>query len=136
VGDPALKTKVIEDMKAALKGGDKVRLGALRMLLAAIKNKEVEGAQARELSDDEVRELAAKEVKKRAESIEAFDAAGRAELAEKEREEREVLAAYAPEQLTDAEVGALIDEAIAATGASSPGDGNAIQRTVRERLGA
>ena len=152
MGDPALKTKVTEEMKAALKAGDKVRLGALRLFLAAIKNKEVEGSQARQLSDDEVREIAAKEVKKRTESIEAFDAAGRTELADKERAEREVLAAYAPEQLSEAEVDALIDEALTASGASSPAemgkvmglvmgrargrvDGNAVQRKVRGRLG-
>jgi uncharacterized protein YqeY len=153
VGDPALKTQVTEEMKVALKAGDKLRLGALRMFLAAIKNKEVEGSQARELSDDEVREIAAKEVKKRTESIEAFDAAGRPELADKERAEREVLAAYAPPQLSEAEVDALIDEAFAATGATSPGemgkvmglvmgkakgkvDGNLVQKKVRDRLGA
>jgi uncharacterized protein YqeY len=153
VGDPALKTQVTEEMKVALKAGDKLRLGALRMFLAAIKNKEVEGSQARELSDDEVREIAAKEVKKRTESIEAFDAAGRTELADKERAEREVLAAYAPPQLSEAEVDALIDEAFAATGATSPGemgkvmglvmgkakgkvDGNLVQKKVRDRLGA
>jgi uncharacterized protein YqeY len=152
VGDPALKTKVAEEMKAALKAGDKVRLGALRLFLAAIKNKEVEGSQARELSDDEVRGIAAKEVKKRTESIEAFDAAGRTELVDKERAEREVLAAYAPEQLSESEVDALIDEAITTSGASSPAemgkvmglvmgrakgraDGNEVQRKVRERLG-
>jgi uncharacterized protein YqeY len=152
VVDPALKTKVTEEMKAALKAGDKVRLGALRMFLAAIKNKEVEGSQARELSDDEVREIAGREVKKRAESIEAFDAAGRTELADKERAERAVLAAYAPEQLSETEVDALIDEALAASGASTPADlgkvmglvmgkakgqvdGAAVQRKVRDRLG-
>jgi uncharacterized protein len=153
VGDPALKTQVTEEMKVALKAGDKLRLGALRMFLAAIKNKEVEGSQARELSDDEVREIAAKEVKKRTESIEAFEAAGRTELADKERAEREVLAAYAPPQLSESEVDALIDEAFAATGATSPGemgkvmglvmgkakgkvDGNLVQKKVRDRLGA
>ena len=153
MGDPALKTQVTEEMKVALKAGDKLRLGALRMFLAAIKNKEVEGSQARELSDDEVREIASKEVKKRTESIEAFDAAGRTELADKERAEREVLAAYAPPQLSEAEVDALIDEAFAATGATSPGemgkvmgivmgqakgkvDGNLVQKKVRDRLGA
>jgi uncharacterized protein YqeY len=152
VGDPALKTKVTEEMRAALKAGDKVRLGALRLFLAAIKNREVEGSQARQLSDDEVREIAAREVKKRAESIEAFDAAGRTELADKERAEREVLAAYAPEQLSETEVDALIDEALTSSGASSPTelgkvmglvmgqakgrvDGNVVQRKVRERLG-
>ena len=119
MSDPTLKAQVTEDMKAALKAGDKLRLGALRMFLAAIQNKEVEGAQARELSDDEIREVAQKEIKKRGDSIEAFESAGRFELAEKERAEREVLAAYAPEQLSEAQVDALVEEALAATGATS-----------------
>jgi uncharacterized protein YqeY len=153
VADPeqnALATLVRGEMTAALKAGEKVKLGALRMLAAAITNREKELGHP--LSDDEVRDVAAKEVKKRSESIEAFDAAGRTELAEKERAEREVVAAYAPEQLTDAEVGALIDEAIASTGATSPKemgkvmgavmaaakgrvDGSAVQAKVREKLG-
>ena len=89
------------------------------MLLAAIQNKEVEGAQARALSDDEVREVAQKEMKKRGDSIEAFEGAGRTELAEKERAERDVLAAYAPAQLSEAQVDALVEEALAATGVVS-----------------
>ena len=84
-----LKDEIQTQMHQALKAGDKLRLGALRMLVAGIKNREIE--LRHELSDDEVREVAGKEVKKRAESIEAFDAAGRAELADKERAEREVL---------------------------------------------
>ncbi|HEX6230990.1 MAG TPA: GatB/YqeY domain-containing protein [Actinomycetota bacterium] len=106
-----------EEMTAALRAGDKVRLGALRMLSAAIVNREKDVLH--ELSDDEVREVAAREVKKRTESIEAFEGAGRTELAQKERAEREVLRTYAPEQLGEAEVDALIEEAIAATGATS-----------------
>jgi uncharacterized protein YqeY len=88
------------------------------LLTAAIKNREVEVGH--ELSDDEVREIAGKEVKKRTESIEAFDAAGRDELAAKEREERDIVSVYAPAQLSDDAVDALIDEALAATGATSP----------------
>jgi uncharacterized protein YqeY len=145
-----LATRVHDEMTAALKGGDKVRLGALRMLSAAITNREKE--IGRPLSDDEVREVAGKEVKKRTESIEAFDAAGRTELADKERAERDVVAAFAPAQLTDAEVDALIDEAIASSGATSPKemgkvmgavmakargrvDGSAVQTKVRAKLG-
>ena len=152
MGDPALKTQVTEEIKTALKAGDKVRLGALRMLLAAIRNAEVEGAKPRELTDDDVRAIAAKEVKKRTESIEAFDGAGRTELADRERAEREVLAAYAPEPISEAELGALIDEAVASSGATSAADlgkvmgpvmakargradGAVVQRLVRERLG-
>lgn len=150
MGDATLKQKAHEEMTAALKAGERVRLGALRMFVAAITNREKEFR--RELSDDEVREVAAKEVKKRLESIEAFESAGRLELAEKERAEREVLEAYAPEQLDEAAVDAMIDEALASTGATSVKemgkvmgavmgkakgavDGTVVQRKVRERLG-
>jgi uncharacterized protein len=154
VTDPSLKTQITDEMRAAMKSGDKVRLGALRMFLAAIKTKEVEGATARELSDDEIRQVAAREVKKRSESIEAFDRAGRDELAAKERAEREVLEPYAPPQVDEAAVDALVDEAIAATGATSVKeigtvmgavmakakalgqvDGAVVQAKVRARLG-
>ena len=117
--DPSLKTQITDEMKTAMKSGDKVRLGALRMFLAAIKTKEVEGATARELSDDEIRQVAAKEIKKRSESIEAFENAGRDELAAKERAEREVLEPYAPPQVDESAIDALVDEGIAATGATS-----------------
>ena len=83
MGDPTLKIQVHEQMTAALRAGEKVRLGALRMLASSITNREKE--VMRELSDDEVREVAGKEVKRRTESIEAFGSAGRTELAEKER---------------------------------------------------
>jgi uncharacterized protein YqeY len=152
--DPSLKTRISDEMKAAMKARDAVRVGALRMFLAAIKTKEVEGASARELSDDEIGQVAAKEVKKRAESIEAFDAAGRTELAERERAEREILLPFAPPQVDAAALDALVDEAVAATGATSVAemgkvmgavmakakalgqvDGNVVQAMVRARLG-
>jgi len=154
VTDPSLKTQITDEMRAAMKSGDKVRLSSLRMFLAAIKTKEVEGATARELSDDEIRQVAAREVKKRSESIEAFDRAGRDELAAKERAEREVLEPYAPPQVDEAAIDALVDEAIAATGATSVKemgtvmgavmakakalgqvDGAVVQAKVRARLG-
>ena len=146
----SLKDQVKTQTTAAMKAGDKATVGALRMLSAAITNREKD--LRHELSDDEVREVAGKEVKKRAESIEAFDAAGRTELADKERAEREVLAPYAPTQLDAGAVDALIDEAFATTGASGPEDmgkvmgfimgkakgqidGGVVQRKVKERLG-
>jgi uncharacterized protein len=149
VGDPTLKAQVHEQMTAALRAGDKVRLGALRMLAASITNREKEVLH--ELSDEEVRGVAGKEVKRRTESIEAFASAGRTELAGKERAEREILEPFAPEQLADAEVDAMIDGAISATGAASMQDmgkvmgavmasakgrvdGSVVQRKVRERL--
>ena len=144
-----LKDRIAAEMRDALKGGDKVRLGALRMLSAAVTNREKEIRH--ELTDEEVREVAAKEVKKRGESIEAFDSAGRQELADREREEREAIAPYAPERLDATELDALIEEAIASTGATSPkelgrvmgvvmgrakgrADGNEVQAKVRARL--
>jgi len=118
-------------MRLALKSGDKVRLGALRLLSAAIKNREVEVLH--DLSDDEVREVAAREMKKRTESIEAFEAAGRTELAEKERAERDAVSAFAPEQLPEAEVDSLIEEAITATRASSVKEMGAVMGFVMGR---
>jgi uncharacterized protein YqeY len=151
VADDALRQRIRTEMTSALRAGDKIRLGTLRMLQAAVTNREKDVLH--ELSDDEVRAVAAKEVKKHTESIEAFEAAGRTELADRERAERDVLADYAPEQLSEAQVDALIDEAIASTGASSPqelgkvmgavmatikgrADGAVVQAKVRERLGA
>jgi uncharacterized protein YqeY len=145
-----LKQRISEEMKDALRGGQKVRLGTLRMLLASVKNREVE--LRRELNDDEVREVATREVKRRNEAIEAYEGAGRDDLVAKETEERGVLQAYAPEPLGEAEVDALVDEAIASTGATSVKelgkvmgfvmgkakgrvDGGVIQQKVRARLG-
>jgi uncharacterized protein YqeY len=150
--EPAtLKARIADEMKQALKAGEKVRLGTLRMLSAAVKNREVE--LRRELTDDEVVEAAVRERKRRTEALEAYERAGREDLAAREREEREVLEAYVPRDLSGQEVAALVDEAIAATGASGPGDmgkvmgfvmgrargrvdGGAVQALVRARLGA
>jgi uncharacterized protein YqeY len=151
VSDPHLKATIQAETVGALKAGEKVTVGALRMLTAAIVTKAKE--LRRELSDDEVREVAAKEVKKRTESIEAFESAGRQELADKEQAERRILRAYAPEQLSDEQVDALVEDAIASTGASGPQemgkvmgvvmagakgkvDGSVVQAKVRARLGS
>jgi uncharacterized protein YqeY len=150
VSDPTLKARIHDEMTVAMKARDTVKLGALRMLTAAITNREKDVLH--ELSDDEVREVAAREVKRRNESIAAFEKGGRADLVEKETAEREILKAYAPAQLTEAEVDALIDEAIAAMGATSPQaigkvmglvmseakgkvDGAVVRDKVRSRLG-
>jgi uncharacterized protein YqeY len=150
VTDSNLKSEIQERTQQSLKAGDKLRVGALRLLSAAIKNKEVE--LRHELSDDEVRDVAGKEVKRHTESIEAFDAAGRTELADRERAEREVISAYAPDQLSEDAVDALVEEAVAATGATSVKemgkvmgfvmgrakgtvDGGVVQRKVRAKLG-
>ena len=148
--DVPLKAQIHEQMTAALKAGDKVRLGALRMLTSSIRYKEDE--LGHELSDDEVRGVAWKEVKKRTEAADAFRGAGRDELVAKEETEREVIEAYAPEPLSDAAVDALINEAIAEAGATSMKemgavmslvmgraqrrvDGSIVQEKVKTRLG-
>src|SRR6266542_4928791 len=105
--EPTLKARIAEEMKQALKAGEKVRLGTLRMLSAAVKNREVE--LRRELTDDEVVEAAVRERKRRTEAVEAYEQAGREDLAAREREEREVLEAYVPRGLSDEEVAALVD---------------------------
>lgn len=147
---PTLKERIRSKLTAAMKAGDKMKLGTLRMLTTAIVNREKEVLH--ELSDDEVREVASREVKRRTESIEAFERGDRPDLVAKETAERDLLAAYAPEQLSDEQVDALIDEAIAATGATSVKemgkvmgavmgrargavDGAAVQAKVRARLG-
>lgn len=149
MSEPTLKDRLATEMRDALRAGERVRLGALRMLSAAVTNREKE--LRHELSDDEVRDVAAKEMKKRTESIEAFEGAGRRELAEKERAEQGAIASYAPEQLSEEQVDALIDEAFAATGATSEKefgavmgflmgkakgrvDGRVVQEKVRDRL--
>lgn len=145
-----LKARVAAEMREALKAGEKVRLSTLRLLSASVKNREVE--LLHELSDEELQEVAVREVKRRNEAIEAYEKAGREDLAAKEREEREILKPYIPEQLSEEEVDALIDEAVAATGASTPQemgkvmgfvmgrakgkvDGAVVQAKVRARLG-
>ena len=144
-----LKQRMTEEMKDALRGGAKVRLGALRMLLAAVKNREVE--LRHELTDDEFIEVVAKQVKQRTESIEAYTKGNRQDLADKEQEERDVLQAYLPPPLDEAEIDALVDEAVEKVGATSPKemgkvigyvmqrakgriDGKTVQRKASERL--
>jgi uncharacterized protein YqeY len=119
-----LKARLRSDLTAAMKARDPLTLATLRMALAAIINEEVAGTAARELSDAEVTTVLAREVKKRKESAEAFEAAGRGELAEKERAESAVISGYLPAQLTDDEVDSLVGEVVAevteSTGAAPP----------------
>ena len=114
-----LKAQLRDDLTAAIKGRDELTKSTLRMTLSAITSAEVAGSTARELDEPEVLKVLMREAKKRAESAEAFDAAGRAELAGKERAEAEVLARYLPAQLTDGEINALADQAIAEVAAET-----------------
>ena len=110
------------DLTAAMKARDTETTATLRMVMAAVKNARVAPGHSGEVDDQEALDLLNKEAKKRSEAIEAYGAAGRQELADKEQRELEILRRYLPEPLTEDEVRAIVDEAIAQTGASQPSD--------------
>jgi uncharacterized protein YqeY len=116
-----LKERLRADLTTAIKDRDKVRSGTIRMVLSAISEAEVAGKSAVQLSDQQVLDVVIREAKKRREAEEAFAAAGRAELAEKEHTEAAVLADYLPRQLSSEEVSAIVTEAIASSGAAELG---------------
>jgi uncharacterized protein YqeY len=130
----ALKEKLRADMTTALKSKDELRLATLRMALSAITNEEVAGKSARELSDDEVLKVLAREAKKRREAAEAFDGAGRNELADRERAEGVVLEEYLPAQLSDDEIAAIVRDAIASTGAEGPQAMGQVMKVVQPQI--
>lgn len=116
-----LKDRLRSDLTAAIKSRDKVRSGTIRMVLSAISEAEVAGRTAVELSDQQVLEVVIREAKKRREAEEAYAAAGRGELADKEHSEAAVLADYLPQQLSAEEVADLVRTAIVSTGAAELG---------------
>ena len=124
-----LKERITEDMKTAMRAGEKERLGTIRMLLAAIKQREVDERVM--LDDAQVLAVIEKMVKQRKESIAQFEQGGRADLAAKEKSEIDLLVAYLPAQLSDAEVDALIRAAIASTGAASIKDMGKVMGVVK-----
>lgn len=118
-----LKSKLQEDLTAAIRERDELRSSTLRLTLTAITKEEVSGTSARELSDDEVQKVIAREAKKRREAAEAFAGGGRTEQAEREQAEGEVLATYLPKQLSDDELTEIVAQAVSeakATGAEGP----------------
>jgi uncharacterized protein YqeY len=112
------KGRLENDLHASMKARDTLTTSTLRMALAAVRNAEVEGKQARELDDAEVLGVLSREAKKRREAAEAFAQAGRVEQAEQERNEELVLQRYLPAQLSDGELATLVGEALAAVGAT------------------
>ncbi|HWJ06328.1 MAG TPA: GatB/YqeY domain-containing protein [Steroidobacteraceae bacterium] len=126
-----LKERVTEDMKTAMRAGDKERLGTIRMLQAAIKQREVDERIV--LDDAQVLAAIEKMIKQRKEAIAQFEQGGRADLAAKEQSEIEQLQVYLPAQLSAAEVDALIQEAIAATGAASIKDMGKVMGIVKTK---
>ena len=115
-----LADQIQADLTAAMKARDDLTLSVLRMAVAALKEAKVSGDEARELSDDEVLAVLAREAKRREEAAVAFTEGGRPEKAERELAEREVLARYLPAPLDEAELAALVDEALAEGGFSEP----------------
>ncbi|MGZ0149335.1 GatB/YqeY domain-containing protein [Kribbella sp. WER1] len=121
MSNSGMKQRLHDDMTAALKARDEIRKSTLRMALTAITKAEVSGKEARELSDAEIVDVLSSEAKKRRESVTAYRDAGRAELADKEQAEADILAEYLPEQLTEDEIKTLVTETIAVTGAAELG---------------
>ena len=129
-----LKERLRADLTDAMRSRDQVRLRTLRMALTSITNEEVSGASAHELSDEDIVKVLAREAKKRREAAEAYVAAGRADQAEAERAEGDVLAGYLPAQLSDEELVSLVTAAIAETGAAGmPGMGK-VMKAVTPRV--
>lgn len=133
----SLKSKLQEDLTAAIRARDELRSSTLRLTLTAITKEEVSGKTARELSDDEVQKVIAKEAKKRREAAEAFAQGGRTESAEREKAEGELLDAYLPKQLTDDELGAIVAQAVEeakAAGAEGPRAMGAVMKIVNPKV--
>jgi len=128
----ALSLRIREDMKLAMKAKEKEKLGVIRLILAAIKQREVD--ERIELDDQQVLQLLDKMVKQRRDSIEQFDKAGRDDLSAIEQEEMLIIQQYLPQQLTEAEIEALIDDAVASTGAAGMRDMGKVMGILRPQL--
>ena len=131
---PELKQRLKTDLNTSMKARDELTTATLRMVLTAVTTEEVSGKQARELSDDEVLGVIRREGKKRREAAEAFDAAGRTELAARERAESTVLDRYLPAQIADNELAEIVAAAIAETGASGPQGMGLVMKAVQPQI--
>jgi len=127
-----LKSRIQDDMKTAMKAGDKPRLGVIRLILAAIKQREVD--ERIELDDTQTLAVLDKMVKQRRDSIGQYERAGREDLAEVERFEIGVIQGYLPAALTEAEIAALVEEAVAASGAATLSDMGKVMNLLRPRV--
>jgi len=128
----ALKDRITEDMKSAMRAGEKERLGTIRLALAAIKQREVD--ERITLDDAQVLAVLEKMIKQRREAVTQFEAGGRADLVSKENAEIALLQSYLPAQMSSAEIDALIAEAIAATGAASIKDMGKVMGFVKPKV--
>ena len=127
-----LKKRLTEEMKAAMKAGDKARLGVVRSMLAAIKQVEVDSQK--QLSDEEIIAVLDRQVKQRRDSIQQYAEAGREDLAEQERYEMSVIQEFLPQPLSDEEIAALIDEAIEETGAAGMQDMGKVMGVLKPKM--
>lgn len=127
-----LKTRINEAVKTAMRAGDKGRLGTLRLITAALKQREID--ERKELTDDDVLATLARMVKQRRESIAQFQQAGRSDLADRELAEIAVISDFLPQPLTDAEIDRLIEQAIAETGAAGIRDMGKVMAVLRPQI--
>lgn len=131
----ALKEKIKEDIREAMKERKELKLSVLRMISSAISGEEIaKGKKETGMTDEEVVEVLAREVKKRKDSMSQFENAGRMELAEKEKQEIEVISKYLPEQLSSEEIEKLVGEAIKESGARSEKDFGAVMKALSPKI--
>ena len=130
----ALKEKLQSDLTAAMRARDELRSGTIRMVLTAIKNEEVSGKEARELSDSEIITVLSREAKKRREAAEAYEQAGAKDRASNEKAEGLIIAEYLPAQLSEAEIKELIAAAIAETGAAGPQQMGLVMKSIQPKI--
>ena len=128
----SLKAQITEDMKTAMRAKDSVRLGTIRLLQAAMKQKEVD--ERVELDDAAVIAIVDKLIKQRKDSIAAFEGANRQDLADVEKAEVDVLKVYLPERMSEAEVTAAVQAIVAEVGATGPGDMGKVMGAVKSKL--
>lgn len=132
MSDASLKARIQEDVKAAMRSKDKERLGTLRLITAAIKQKEVD--ERIELTDTDVLAVLEKMVKQRNDSISQYQQAGRDDLVAKEQAELDIIKTYLPEQMSEAELEALVSDIVAATGASGMQDMGKVMGQVKPKV--
>ena len=130
----SIKETLQKDLTEAIRARDEITSGTIRMVLTAITNEEVAGKEARVLSDEEVITVLSREAKKRREAAEAFETAGRTDKAALEKSEGEVIAKYLPAQLSEADIAAIIAEAIASTGAKGPADMGKVMGAIKPKI--
>ncbi|MBM3656621.1 MAG: GatB/YqeY domain-containing protein [Actinobacteria bacterium] len=130
----ALKEKLQSDLTQSMRDRDELRAGTIRMVLTAIKNEEVSGKEARQLSEAEVIRVLSREAKKRREAAEAYEQAGARDRADNEKAEGQIIATYLPEQLGESEIKDLISATIAETGANGPQQMGLVMKSIQPKI--